>query len=168
MKKGGFTLLETIVAISVLVLATVGPMTLAADSIRNASLFRHQTIAYFLAEEAAEYIHNQITSNSLEGESWLSRLGPCLGADGCIIDATDSPANAVASCLGQCPYLQFSGLPKGLYGYESGWANTIFRRTLRITEVTPDQEIKVTIVVEWLHTNALRQATIEDHLFNWR
>ncbi|MDP2676439.1 MAG: hypothetical protein Q8O83_02015 [bacterium] len=158
-------MLETLVAISVLILATVGPMTLASDSIRNASLSRNQTVAYFLAEEAAEFIHNRVTSNSFSGDSWLEGFGTCLNANGCRIDVPD---NQISGCPPSCPVLEFDGT-NGLYGYGGAPpVNSLFTRTIRMQEIVIDQEVQVDIIVEWEQVGGVRQAIIEDHLLNWR
>jgi len=160
--QGGFTLLETIVAISVLVLATVGPLTLASSSIRSASLARNQTAAYFLAEEALEYINNRVTSNSFSGANWLQGLDPLCSNPTCKIDV---PANQISGCGGACALLKIGS--DGLYGYGSG-EETIFRRTVILDEIENEREAKVQVIVEWEQLGGIRQAAVEDHLFNWR
>lgn len=166
-KNNGFTLLETLVAVSVLIMATVGPMTLAASSIRNASLFRNQTIAYFLAEEAVELIHNRIDMNSFSaGADWLSGFDSCVGVDGCTIDTTVDPANNIGACIGACPFIKFND-GDGLYGYSAG-DDSMFRRIIRMEEISDDVEVKITVRVEWAHLGTARNASIEEHILNWR
>src|SRR3989338_8054755 len=60
----GFTLIESIVAISVLTLAVAGPLTLAAHSLKASRDARAEFIATHLAEEALEVVHNIRTNNS--------------------------------------------------------------------------------------------------------
>lgn len=162
--KSGFTLLETLVAITVLVIATVGPMTLAAQSTRNASLFRNQTIAYFLAEEAVEYVHNAIDANSFQGAGWLTNLDDCLAPNSCYIDV---PLNViVSSCSGTCPFIRFEEAD-GVYGYFLG-GDTLFIRTVSIDVLVPDQEIRVNADVAWDQTGRNHNVSISAHIFNWR
>lgn len=169
LKKQGFTLLETLVAISVLIMATVGPMTLASQSIRNASLLRNQTIAYFLAEEAAEYIHNRVDTNSFTpGTDWLFGLDACLGGGSCRVDALSGPSDSAVSCFGPCGPLKFDDTPGvGLYGYGQG-DDSLFTRTITMNEIADNVEVKIVIRVEWSQGGATRNASIEEHLFNWR
>jgi prepilin-type N-terminal cleavage/methylation domain-containing protein len=48
----GFTLVETLVAVTVLLLVIVGPMTVAQKGIQNAYFANEQVTAVFLAQEA--------------------------------------------------------------------------------------------------------------------
>lgn len=50
----GFTLVETLVAISVLLIVIVGPMTVATNSARSTSFSSEQVQAFFLAQEGLE------------------------------------------------------------------------------------------------------------------
>src|SRR3989344_7138561 len=53
----GFSLIETIVAISIMILAIIGPMTTAQKGFTSAEYSKDQMKAYYLAEEALEYVH---------------------------------------------------------------------------------------------------------------
>jgi len=68
-KKCGFTLLETLAAVSVLTFAIVGPLTLAYYSIRSSSVSQNQLTAFYLAQEAIEYIKNLRDNNALTGKA---------------------------------------------------------------------------------------------------
>ncbi len=62
-KQKAFTLLETLVAIYVLLVGIVGAMTLTQQSIASASVFRNELIAANLAQEGIELVRNKMTSN---------------------------------------------------------------------------------------------------------
>ena len=53
-KNSGFTLIETLVAISLLSVSIVAPMALASQSLAAAYYARDQITAYHLAQEAIE------------------------------------------------------------------------------------------------------------------
>lgn len=57
-KAHGFTLVETLVAITVLLVAIVGPMTIAAQGLQASFFAREQATAIFLAQEAIESIQS--------------------------------------------------------------------------------------------------------------
>jgi len=61
--RRSFTLLETIVAIYVLLSGIVGMMTLASENLKALSYFRDQLIAANLAQEGAELVRNRRDSN---------------------------------------------------------------------------------------------------------
>ncbi len=52
----GFTLAETLVAIAILLMVIIGPITAAQNGIRQAYLANEQTAAVFIAQEAIESI----------------------------------------------------------------------------------------------------------------
>lgn len=59
-KQSGFTLIETFVAIVVLTIAVLGPMTLLSRALQDSRYIKDQITATFLAQEGVELlIHNK-------------------------------------------------------------------------------------------------------------
>lgn len=54
--KAGYSLVEVLVAITVLLVSIVGPLTIAASGLKNASQAKQQNIAFFLAQEGLESV----------------------------------------------------------------------------------------------------------------
>lgn len=178
-KNKGFTLVEAMVAISILSLAVTGPLVIAQKGIASAVYSRDQITAYYLAQEAVEYIRNARDTNRITGAAWLNGLDACkqstTGGERCEIDAkynnfTDS--NAVISCPGGlCDPIKFDSAT-GLYGYASGAAPTIFTRTISIddrADASNHKEAEVSVTISW-HTNLfapLRTFTIKEYVFNF-
>lgn len=54
--QSGYSLVEALVAISVLLIAIVGPMTIAAQGIKSSQFALEQNTAFFLAQEGIEAI----------------------------------------------------------------------------------------------------------------
>ena len=54
----GFTLVEALVAISILMVAVASPMVIAQKGLNSANYSRDQMTATFLAEDALEFIKN--------------------------------------------------------------------------------------------------------------
>lgn len=52
----GYSLVEVMVAISILMLAIIGPMTIAVKGLQSSQFVKNQTIAYMLAQEGIESI----------------------------------------------------------------------------------------------------------------
>ncbi|MDQ5912569.1 MAG: hypothetical protein QG568_784 [Patescibacteria group bacterium] len=77
-RMAGFTILETLVAIAILIVAITGPLAIVAQALRASYFSRDQITAYYLAQEAIEYIRN--TRDTLgagqgsNGADWLSTL----------------------------------------------------------------------------------------------
>jgi prepilin-type N-terminal cleavage/methylation domain-containing protein len=76
----GFTILETLVAIAILLISIAGPLTIAEKSLVTAANSENQMIASYLAEDLMEYIENIRDNNLLlinngSGTSWLAIKG---------------------------------------------------------------------------------------------
>ena len=155
----GITLIETIVSIALLSIAVVGPMTLAAHSIKVSGAARNELIATHLAEEGIEAIHNMRDNNSAEdntdrrgsinGYRWMTDVfDNCSSANGCIVDVTahaainvwaaPPPPRAITSCPVNCSVrsIVYLNPVTGLYRQAGGtlgsspWVRTPFRRTI--------------------------------------
>ena len=113
----GFTLVETLVAISVLLLVIIGPMTVAQKGIQNAYFANERATAVFLAQEAIEEVREYRDAEA---------LNEFHGGDG---DTTDwiSGAKNDLECSNCKLYLD-----GGRYT-ESGSAESDFSRTVVIT-----------------------------------
>ena len=157
----GFTFVETLVAISILLLAVAGPLTLGSQGLNASRVARDQVIATFLGQEAIEYARNIRDTNALQGEVWLEGLDACTGA--CTVDV---PQNTIAMCTGTCPALRFDA-EVGLYGYESDWLPTKFTRSVTITETVAGREAHIIVATSWNDGKLTRSVTVNEYLFNW-
>jgi len=174
--QAGFTLIETLVAISLVSVAIVAPMSLVSRSLASAFYARDQVTAYHLAQEGIEAVRAIRDGNILM--LTLGQTLPC-GEQNILcdiprdqdfkVDARFSvPTQVAISCGGACPVLQTDGV---LYGYGSGLTeNTRFTRTLRAEYVagSGDNEIRVESTVSWY--NAARQQnsfTIYENMYRW-
>src|SRR3989344_8026028 len=94
----GFSLIETLVAVVILVSAIVGPLTLAQRSIHSAVYARDQVTASFLAEEVIEYIRMARDGNEIRGRGkWLFGMSDCIGQL-CLVDVTEDRDDAFEQC----------------------------------------------------------------------
>ena len=67
----GFTLIETLVAISILMIAIAGPLVVANKSLTAALYAKDQMVASYLAQEGMERIRNMKDNNIALGKDWL-------------------------------------------------------------------------------------------------
>jgi type II secretory pathway pseudopilin PulG len=73
--KSGFTLIETFVAITVLVIAVLGPMTLLSRALQEARYVRDVITATYLAQEGVELmIDNRNNGNPFETNEYSCSL----------------------------------------------------------------------------------------------
>ncbi len=181
MKRRGFTLIETLVAISLLSVAIVTPMSLASQSLAAAYYSRDQVTAYHLAQEAIETLRSirdgRILGIALTGVT-LDIFDPSIIPidEPFRIDVRLNPthSDAIVECSedgGTCISLQTNGT---LYGYrptsdpsDTGWTTTRFTRTVRVSAVGVN-EFRVTVTITW-QTGAFKVRTfsISENMYRW-
>ena len=100
----GYSIVEVLVAVTVLLIAIVGPMTIASKGLQNAQLAREETTAAFLAQEGIELIHlwrnNRALSFYLNGsDTWSWVPTTCqTGSNGCDVGINESGYMTVVAC----------------------------------------------------------------------
>lgn len=173
----GFTLVEAMVAISILSLAVTGPLVIAQKGIGSAIYARDQVTASYLAQEGVEYVRNVRDTNRIAGLSWLTGLSSCLETglgQRCTVDArysSSTTSGAIASCpSGVCPALSIE-TANSLYGYGSGagWKATPFTRIVSLDNRASSKEVVVSVTVEWSTSlfAPKRTFTIKDYLMDF-
>lgn len=157
-----FTLIETLVAISVLLVSLAGPLSIAASSLRGALYARDQVTAFYLAQEAIEYVRAVRDENLLADDLWLTGLDACID-ETCTVDF---PNFTHAVCSGACTPVLI-GESGGLYNHQGG-TPSIFTRSFSIESVPgyPD-EVVVSVTVSWQTGTLSRSFEIREHLLNW-
>ena len=150
--NAGFTLVETLVAISILMVAIVAPMTIVQNGLTAAGYAKQQMIADYLAQEALEYVkyHRDINGLKSPQSDWLAGLGPCLAPNYCKIDTV---TNTVASAESVADPLYYNGT---VYTYNQvGAEETVFTRKLTIENPSNslNDQAKVTASVSWTGKN---------------
>ena len=158
----GFTLIETLVAISVLLISLAGPLSIAVQSLNSAYYARDQITAFYLAQEAIEYIRAVRDQNYLANNSWLSGIDNCVDTN-CTVNFPDFTHDV---CSGTCsPVLLNPGT--NLFGGDTG-DTTIYTRAVSLVTI-PDtsDEVIIRVSVSWNSTGINRQFQIEEHMFNW-
>ncbi len=164
--KKGFTLVETIIATAVILLSITGPLTIATRSLTSAVFARDQVTAFYLAQEAVEFIRNKRDNNTLSNTLWTDGLSECIGQL-CIIDATKDIDNvdAFKTCVGPCEKLKISN--GGLYGYDSLWVSTRFTRKIIINPIN-NNEVNIDVTISWESGPIKKSFTISENILNWQ
>lgn len=165
MQTRAFTLIETLVAITILSIAIVAPMTLAWQSLSSAYYARDQVTAHHLAQEAVEAVRSIRDRNilrTLNGTPTDVFEGIPKNQD-FTIDTRDSQ---IRLCSGGCAPINHNG---ELYGHETGvtWVPTRFTRSVR-AEPIGDDLLRILSEVRW-RTGAFqeRSFTISSILYEW-
>ena len=164
--KGGFTLIEMLVAITVLLLSIGGPLTIAAQAVFSSNIARDRLTAAYLAQEGIELTRYLRDNNAVTGAGWISGLDNCVSPNTCILGPGQDPTPRL--CSGSCDLLRYRD-DMGRYIYSpTSFPESIFRRTITIEEVVADQEVRVTSEVEWQAGGRTHRVTLTENLFNWR
>lgn len=170
----GFTLVEMLVAVSILLISITGPLIVASQILSYSYFARDQIAAFYLAQDALEFIHNRRDENglvALSGETvnWLNGLSSCKAPAKCRID---SLAGTVAACDGAdasnpCDYLKFDA-NSGVYSYGAG-DNSKFIREVTLAEGVADTEAVAAVTIKWSAGIFRNQSfTVSDNIYNWQ
>ena len=173
---GGFTLLETLIAIFVITVGLIGGMSAIVQTLRLSSYSSSKLTAAYLAQEGIEIVRNIRDTNWLEAETasnyWDEGLFAC--SIGCIVDYKHSYGLSFID-----PVLPsfFPGNPNtdkflnidsdGFYSYAAG-APTKFKRLVIIHAATESQKLEVAVRVTWSAWGKFYSFSVQENLYDWR
>ncbi|MCF7865387.1 MAG: prepilin-type N-terminal cleavage/methylation domain-containing protein [Candidatus Pacebacteria bacterium] len=147
-RQRGFTILETLVAISILVLALTAPLAIVAQALRSSYYARDQVTAYYLAQEAIEFLRNKRDNAGLQSSDTSDTWTDLFNAEGSPIINSAGSTNLKAylvrgtsgyylkQCSSTCPEVSYdSSASTGiLYGSDTAGISSIFTREIIISE----------------------------------
>lgn len=184
-KNKGFTLVESLVAISVLSLSILASFTAVQSGLQKSAYVKDQIIAFYLTQEAMEYIKNIRDENALKSldgtpTNWMTGLlvtsggasGPCDFGKVCSIDSplktatTCGNASVTTSPPNLCANL-YQQTSTGLYGdtTSSGWTQSKFKREIQFESIAAE-EVRVTISIRWTTRGTVHFFQTSQLLFN--
>ncbi len=157
----GYSLVEVLVAVAILMISVVGPLTIAAKALQSAQYARQQNTAFFLAQEGITAINtlrnngglDAYTDDNAQSWNWVNQAGiaPCFEIEGCNIDFRDeSLLNNVVACSSSataCTLLRNTAAPRAVYQLVSGEPSP-FYRSITLEYASPD-EVLVRSRVTW-------------------
>jgi prepilin-type N-terminal cleavage/methylation domain-containing protein len=189
-QKKGFTLIETLVAISILLLSIVGPLEIASKGMFSAFYARDEISAYYLAQEGLEFVRNLRDTNYLQDINgtpslWLDSLdNSCFSDAGCSINPVNilngyafSDFGSVAPCASLpsalCPILEYNDTT-AIFSVGSTYPQSKFRRKVKVTldnaNIATSASALVETTVSW-QTGTLFSSTksfvLRERIFNW-
>ncbi len=152
--KKGFTLLETIIAIAILVGSSLAVYGATARILANVNEQKTKFIAAYLAQEGIEVVRNMRDTNWISSApDWNTGLDA--GDYRVQYDSTSLLANGdVALKLDSNHF----------YNYDTGTA-TQFKRKITLSQPT-DYIVKIIAEVSW--PGQTSPITVEEFLYNWR
>ena len=142
----GFTLVETLVALSILLVAIAAVFSVAQIGLGSLSTVRNRITGMYLAEEAMDGVKNIKDSNLLAGVDWLTGLKACATGSPCGYDILSPNGGAALENLSDFEVKIDS---KGLYHQmdNNNGTPTGFVRKVYVDEIVPDKEARVHVVV---------------------
>ena len=186
-QPAGFSLVETLVAVTILLIVIVGPMTLAANATRGTNFSSEQVIASFLAQEGAELAQKNRDDTLLpffvtpgtSNQGWNATGFPGCSetVGGCGMWLQDDLAGTVASAGGcnanpeNCRvYLNDDLSSRQRYVQASAVGTlipTIYYRTVSYDNSVPD-EIRIVSEVTWRtgNQNRVSSTSVQTYLYN--
>lgn len=152
----GFTIIETLVAITILMIAIAGPLVVASKGLFSADLSKNQMTASYLAQESMEVIKNLRTVNIYQNLSWLSGMSSCTRTNPCDASALDTAGPYITTCSGGNPCPLYVGSNGYVHSSAGGARQSPFSRRFYIHDRTSiadcgsEGECGVTVEVYWL------------------
>lgn len=154
--KKGFTLLEVLVAISLITVGAVGSFNLIQRISTFTSVNSSRLQAIYLGQEGIEIVRNIRDSNWLAGVSWDAEL-----------PEGDWEADYAAQTLQAYNGGRYLNIDNdNFYSYLAG-DQTKFKRKITISAPVLNK-MTVSIEVSWEERKRFYQIAIEEDLYNWR
>jgi prepilin-type N-terminal cleavage/methylation domain-containing protein len=179
-QQAGFTLIETLVAITILMISIVGPLTIASKGLTASVTSRDQVIASYLAQDALEYLKNfrdnLLLTDSVGGwntflTTYLNGGVNCISPHLCDVETAPTVNQGhLVSCtsLAVCP-LYIDATNKYYTFTASGNTSTEFNRAVTVTRESAgglSDGALVTVTVTWKNGKVTDQVVLNDMLFN--
>lgn len=161
-KRRGFTLIEALIAISILVISIAGPITIASKGLSSAMFARDQVTAFYLAQEAIEFIRNKRDENNIKNSNWLAGFETCLNGTSCIIDAKNGKINNCPDDI--CPVIKYDK-NTGFYDYSNNGKDSMFTRKIMLTTID-SKEIKVEVALSWMTGINQKTFIVKEYMFD--
>jgi Tfp pilus assembly protein PilV len=141
----GFTLVETLVAISIFTVSILGMLSVLASGISDTNSAKQKIVATYLAQEGIEYTRNQrdtavLAAGDTPQDGWDTFKVELGGLE--VDDPDYYPVDDV----------DFAGFTRTITAY---------------IDTFGDDEVKISSTVSWTQGSGEKSVTFSEHLFNW-
>lgn len=158
-RSGGFTLVEALVALTLLTVGLIPAFQQATAAINLSNSIRNSLIAAHIAQEGIEVVRGVRDANWFNGRPFDDGLTGC--ESGCTLQYDSD--ELLGPTFADAP-LRLDPLT-GLYQYSNG-NPTPFSRTVRITQEAP-HKLYVVSEVAWQERATAKKFSVEYYLFDW-
>lgn len=172
--RSGFTLVETLVAISIFTVSLIGIMSVLASGIANTNYAKQKMTATYLAQEGIEYIRNMRDTAVLytNNNGWTNEFKAKVKISSCKNDIDKAcgfskPPFNVFVCNDANP-CKLNVNTDGGYSTDPNGLDSGFTRKIWMKDIPsrPD-EVKISSKVEWTQGSGSKSVTFSENLFNW-
>ncbi len=173
-RKSGFTLVETLVAISIFSLSILSVMAFMSQSPVDTRYAENKMRAAYLAQEGIEYLRNIrdnymlfTSSSSLTWSNFVSKVSSCAVGSECGVNVSLPPTdpNSVFLCSSdpnQCKlYVDGGNYNNGAIGVDSGLVRKISVQSIN------QNEMEIFSTVSFNISGKSYSVTFSEVLFNW-
>ncbi len=170
----GFTLVESLVAITILMIGVVGPLVIASRGISDGLYAQNQLAANYLAQEAVSTIINRRDHNlgQFPEVLWLDGIDTCFGQSVCAVNGKTGVISTQCNDLTPCN-LVYDRVLKLYREAGNNFANRfgpIFTRDISIKKGLLDDngeplEIEVAVTISWRNRSVAKDFTLVEHLY---
>jgi len=176
--SAGFTLIETLTALTILSLSIVGLLVVTSQGIANANLAKNKLIATHLSAESVEILRNMRDSRGWA--EFITATNDCdvsQNLNGCIIDSSSIISSSDKWMIDGCSELDCVDRPiyfdpsvvGGFYTHIPSGEKTPFFRVVKTQSMQANgDEIKITSQVWWYQGSVRKSVTLGENLFNWQ
>ena len=166
----GFTLIETMVAVTILTLAVVGPLFTASRAIVAAQNARDQLTASYLAQEGIEYVRAMRDNEYLNvypsgtsaawGNFLNGSINQCREPRMCTLGLIQGGFLPLVFCPDNVCTTTFSLLSNG----------ASYKRTIQVVDASPSgaTDVRIVTTVSWKFHSNHQSVYINDHLTPWQ
>lgn len=163
----GFTIIESLVAFTILTLALSPMLLVVTTSSRIASSIKNNLAASMLAQEGIEVVR------AIRDTNWLNSRAFYVGLNDESIGTTNSGRvqyNTIDELLPEDAGAKlYLNSVSGLYSYDNDPSSSpsFFYRSIYITKVS-DVELKIVSEITWREPARPRVISVESRLFDWK
>lgn len=184
-KNRAFTLIETLVALSIFTTSILTLLAILSQGINNTNYAKSKTTAAYLAQEGIEYIRNMrdtyvlFSADTVIGwADFRNKIGlpntKCAdpNGNGCSFGDFDSSYDITEIAVNGCTSFDCANLPlyydfsTGKYNSSYFGVNSGFTRKIVATQASPG-EIKISSTVYWKQGSSTSSVVFSETLFNW-
>jgi type II secretory pathway pseudopilin PulG len=182
-QQDGFTIIETLVAITILMVVIAGPMTIAQKGLMASIYARDQVIASYLAQDVVEYLKNDRDKSAGTFNNWLTaartgRATTCTLSSPCAID-TFREGHIYPVTNGEYFDLYTSDLDPYIPNPDSGATpspsvqstlyKSIFTRKFYFDQTNvsnPGREATLVVIVSWANGTIENEVKLVNQMFD--